>query len=157
AHARDVPPALRQRRPDVPEAVQAMVEKLLAKKPEDRYASAHDVIAALGTAATALPSPAGVHVTRPARNALVCRPSDRYARAGPSEEVLVEQLQKQAAPSENIGGEVGNSVPAPLSRKGWFRELVAAVALAVLVGGMGYLASRRTADGSPHSAIDGSI
>jgi serine/threonine protein kinase len=50
AHARDVPPSLRQQRPDVPEAVAGIVEKLLAKKPEDRYPSAHALIEALDAA-----------------------------------------------------------------------------------------------------------
>jgi hypothetical protein len=63
AHAHDTPPRIRQQqRPDVPEGVAAVVEKLLAKKPEDRYASARAVIAALDSAATAMPSRAGEQV-----------------------------------------------------------------------------------------------
>jgi serine/threonine protein kinase len=50
AHARDAPPSLRHQRPDVPEAVAAVVDKLLAKKPEDRYASARELLEALDTA-----------------------------------------------------------------------------------------------------------
>jgi tRNA A-37 threonylcarbamoyl transferase component Bud32 len=56
AHAYDVPPSVRLQRPDVPEVVAAVVEKLLAKKPEDRYARAHDLIEALDTAARAMPT-----------------------------------------------------------------------------------------------------
>jgi hypothetical protein len=66
AHARDIPPPLRQQRSDVPEAIVAVVERLLAKKPEERYASAQEVIRALDTAATAPPSRAGAQVTRAA-------------------------------------------------------------------------------------------
>jgi hypothetical protein len=62
AHARDLPPSLRQQRPDVPEAVEAVVDKLLAKKPEDRFASADHVIQALDPAAAVQPSPASAHV-----------------------------------------------------------------------------------------------
>jgi serine/threonine protein kinase len=36
-HVQDKPPPVRELRPEIPTAVQAVVEKLLAKKPEDRY------------------------------------------------------------------------------------------------------------------------
>lgn len=52
AHAHDRCRPIREVRPEVPEAVAAVVEKLLAKKPEDRYASARAVIDALDAAAT---------------------------------------------------------------------------------------------------------
>jgi tRNA A-37 threonylcarbamoyl transferase component Bud32 len=67
AHARDLPPSSRQQRSDVPEAVAAIVVKLLAKKPEDRYASAHDLIEALDTVAREMQSPAGAQA-RPKGN-----------------------------------------------------------------------------------------
>jgi hypothetical protein len=57
AHARDVPPCVRERRPDVPEAMAAVVEKLLAKKPEDRYPSAHALIESLDAARRVPPRP----------------------------------------------------------------------------------------------------
>jgi tRNA A-37 threonylcarbamoyl transferase component Bud32 len=47
AHARDEPRPLRELRPDVPEAVAAVVHKLLAKRPEDRYPTAGALIYAL--------------------------------------------------------------------------------------------------------------
>jgi tRNA A-37 threonylcarbamoyl transferase component Bud32 len=159
AHARDPVPSLRQKRPNVPEAIEAIVEKLLAKKPEDRYTSAHDVIGELDTAAPAMPSRAGTQAPTQGPNALACPPEDRCTSAETFGKMPAIGLQKQAAPSEFIGGETVNFVPAPLSRKGWFRGrwLVAAVALSVLVGGMGYLASRRTANENLPLAIDGSI
>jgi len=40
AHINDSPPPLRQLRPDLPQAVDAVVMKALAKRPEDRYQSA---------------------------------------------------------------------------------------------------------------------
>jgi tRNA A-37 threonylcarbamoyl transferase component Bud32 len=68
SHARDVPPSLRQERPDVPEPVAAVMEKLLAKKPEDRHPSARDLIEALDTAAPAIPSPGESSVSPPGKN-----------------------------------------------------------------------------------------
>jgi hypothetical protein len=47
AHGHAPPPALRARRPEVPEAVAAVVHRLLAKDPADRYADAAEVAAAL--------------------------------------------------------------------------------------------------------------
>jgi hypothetical protein len=51
AHAAEPPPPIRDLRPDVPRAVAAVVHKLLAKKPEDRYPSADALVAALDVAA----------------------------------------------------------------------------------------------------------
>ena len=47
AHAWRPPPALRARRPEVPEAVAAVVHRLLAKDPADRYPTAAQVAEAL--------------------------------------------------------------------------------------------------------------
>jgi hypothetical protein len=54
AHARATPPDVRQPRPDVPPAVAAVLRKLLAKQPADRYPCARAVGEALA-AATELP------------------------------------------------------------------------------------------------------
>ncbi len=50
AHARDAAVPVRQRRPELPVAVAAVVAKLLAKKPEDRYPSARALLEALDAA-----------------------------------------------------------------------------------------------------------
>jgi serine/threonine-protein kinase len=50
AHAGEAPQPVRELRPEVPPAVAAVVHKLLAKKPEDRYASADALLAALDAA-----------------------------------------------------------------------------------------------------------
>jgi serine/threonine protein kinase len=50
AHARDAPLPVRERRSDVPEAVAAVVHKLLAKKPEERYPSARALLDAVDAA-----------------------------------------------------------------------------------------------------------
>lgn len=48
AHAQDPPPPLRQGCPDCPPALATVVERMLAKSPEDRWPSLDDVVAALG-------------------------------------------------------------------------------------------------------------
>ncbi len=47
AHTEDAPPSIRELRPDVPEGLAAVLAKLLAKKPDDRYETAADVAAAV--------------------------------------------------------------------------------------------------------------
>ena len=49
AHATEVPKPIKQSRPDVPAALDAIVMRLLAKKPDERPQSADDVLAALDT------------------------------------------------------------------------------------------------------------
>jgi serine/threonine-protein kinase len=64
AHLLQPPPGLRERRPEIPEAVEAVVFRLLSKVPEDRYGSAREAAAAFeaacaGEDAEALPAPLG--------------------------------------------------------------------------------------------------
>jgi serine/threonine-protein kinase len=47
AHTEDAPPPIRELRPDLPEGVAVVLEKLLAKKPDDRYDTAADVAVAI--------------------------------------------------------------------------------------------------------------
>jgi eukaryotic-like serine/threonine-protein kinase len=47
AHLRQTPPDIRQRRPDVPDQLAAVLSKLLAKQPQDRYATPAKAAAAL--------------------------------------------------------------------------------------------------------------
>ena len=56
AHATEAPPPLRGRRPDVSEALEALVMRCLAKAPDDRPASATELLAALEQAAP-MPTP----------------------------------------------------------------------------------------------------
>jgi serine/threonine protein kinase len=60
AHLREPPPALRALRPDVPEVIETIVARMLAKSPEDRWPSLGELAARftehVGSAALALPS-----------------------------------------------------------------------------------------------------
>ncbi|MCS7305151.1 MAG: protein kinase [Thermoguttaceae bacterium] len=47
AHLRDVPRPIRELRPDVPEGLARIIERLMAKRPADRYATAAEVAEAL--------------------------------------------------------------------------------------------------------------
>ncbi|MER5759936.1 serine/threonine-protein kinase [Streptomyces sp. NPDC002082] len=61
AHQYDPPPPLSERRPGISPGVDAVMAKALAKRPEDRYASCMEFVAALRSAASApgpLPTPA---------------------------------------------------------------------------------------------------
>ena len=50
AHVHEEPPLVTSRRPELPQAVDAVLARGLAKKPEDRYASCGELVAALRTA-----------------------------------------------------------------------------------------------------------
>jgi len=85
-HARTPAPDVRERRPDVPPAIADALQRMLAKRPEDRYASYAELLAALGvpnrdgSASSValvpledLPTPAGL-VREPAGEAPARRP-----------------------------------------------------------------------------------
>jgi serine/threonine protein kinase len=52
AHASEAPKPIQELRPDVPDSVAAIIHRLLAKRPEERYPSAIDFIEALDSALT---------------------------------------------------------------------------------------------------------
>jgi serine/threonine protein kinase len=97
AHARKDPPSLRQQRPGVPEAVAAIVERLLAKKPQDRYASAHDLIDALDKAARAMRSRARALVAPQARRTRrTAGPAERPEQTSPLTPHAVQRRRLRA-------------------------------------------------------------
>ncbi|MFJ4593458.1 MULTISPECIES: serine/threonine-protein kinase [unclassified Kitasatospora] len=55
AHLNDPPPTLRDHRPDLPTAVEAVVARALAKAPQDRYASCLQFVAELRAATAVVP------------------------------------------------------------------------------------------------------
>ncbi|GAA2252125.1 hypothetical protein GCM10010232_45450 [Streptomyces amakusaensis] len=61
AHQFDAPPPLTLLRPDLPGAVDTVVAKALAKRPDDRYGSCGEFVAALRSAVTARPREAAAH------------------------------------------------------------------------------------------------
>jgi streptogramin lyase len=50
AHASEPPPSLHQQRPELPEAIDGVIARALAKEPEDRYPTCRDLVAAAGEA-----------------------------------------------------------------------------------------------------------
>jgi serine/threonine-protein kinase len=66
AHIQDPIPKLSQVRPDLPKAIDGVIEKALAKKPEERYASCGELVAAAREAlpGEAVPAPAPVDCLR---------------------------------------------------------------------------------------------
>ncbi|HEX4131782.1 MAG TPA: protein kinase [Pirellulales bacterium] len=57
AHREQPVPALRAKRPEVSETLDAIYQRMIAKRPADRFASAQEVVAALEALHTARPSP----------------------------------------------------------------------------------------------------
>ncbi|MGI8910044.1 MAG: Stk1 family PASTA domain-containing Ser/Thr kinase [Rubrobacteraceae bacterium] len=94
-HINEPPPPPKELNPDLPEGVNALVLKLLAKDPDDRYADAEDLIEDLErmkagippTAVNAAGAASGRTATRPAttRQNVAAPPGDRgLTRAAPS-------------------------------------------------------------------------
>jgi predicted Ser/Thr protein kinase len=119
AHAQDPIPDVREARPELPEAVSQVVKKAMAKRPEDRFSTAHDLAEALRTAITAPAAAAtGVHI--PAANEPMTqpvatpptRPPDPtpYMAAPPAQQfttpppVPVQQKRGGCSPVVMIGG-----------------------------------------------------
>jgi hypothetical protein len=65
AHRSEPVPDMRLKRSDIPAALQAMFERMVAKKPQDRYATIQDVLAALDGVAGELTSARGVRIRPP--------------------------------------------------------------------------------------------
>jgi serine/threonine-protein kinase len=136
AHIFQAPPAMREVLATAPLELEPIVARGLAKKPEDRYASAAELVAALGTLSAArlsgrFPAPAPGSVSSPS---LPADPRDASTRmAGPT----------------TLGGAAAEVVPrsAPRSRP-WLSVAVAGGLLAA-VGGFFALRSSSSSSSPP--------
>ncbi|MDD9375618.1 serine/threonine-protein kinase [Streptomyces sp. ZAF1911] len=91
AHQYDPPPALSERRPGIAPGVDAVMAKALAKRPEDRYASCLEFVAALRSAAS--PDPTSMHP--------------------PSHASMPDPIPPPASPSFPLGGSNESTPPGP--------------------------------------------
>jgi serine/threonine protein kinase len=64
AHLHETPPDIRELRPDTPAPWRDFVALLLAKKPQNRFASAREVLAALAELPTPPPAPSALATTK---------------------------------------------------------------------------------------------
>lgn len=80
-HVQTPPPPIRQFRPDLPEAVEAVIQRMLAKQPEDRPASAGEFARAL---AQAWVGGAAAHVAAPDVHSLPTAMWTQAARPAPA-------------------------------------------------------------------------
>ena len=108
AHLAEPVPPIRGLRADVPEALAAVIDRMLAKKPEDRIATAAEVAAALA------PFAAGADLNRLAAAAA------GNAEALASSQVLTEPFMPSAmsntTPSHAVGAVAGECLPSPSGR-----------------------------------------
>jgi hypothetical protein len=98
-HANELVPPLADRRPDVPDGLRTLVERLLEKKPEDRPASAAEVAALLAAWA---PRPAPAAEAAPAHSRLA--EIEALRRAGRPARALEEYRDLMAAPGLDRAG-----------------------------------------------------
>ena len=143
AHVEEMPPPPSALQPELPAAVDDVFSRVLAKKPDDRYATCREFVdaarASLGIAATQ----AGTSNQTPTSNTATVL---RAQHSGPSHPDVVSQ--RGSVPPPAAGGRTGRDEPAPGSHgrrphKRW--RWVAAVAAAVVLIGAGvgvYLGTR---------------
>jgi serine/threonine protein kinase len=140
-HNTEPPKSVTELRPDVPAEVAAVVRKMMAKKPEDRYPSAAELAAALApfsggeaaewVAVEPLPADDLVPVSRESLPRLPAPGSDPWANLD-DDEALYGTL-----PGENANTSVGSGLR-PRRRKqqgsGWWGWLASAIFLAIIAG-----------------------
>jgi serine/threonine protein kinase len=113
AHLREAPPAPSSRRPDLPAALDAVIAKALAKKPEARYASCRELLAAARAAfeadapETALGVPLG-QVTIPSTLPAV---ETVLAGSGRGTGIAPSPPTELAAPATELPAERGTATP----------------------------------------------
>ncbi len=151
AHIHEPVPPLRERNPALPAGVELVLQRALAKTPDERYASARELAQALAgafSAMSALPD-SGIFA---APSSVAASESAPPAARAPS--AATSAASASAAPASPVGA----APPRPAVRQsaGALRNRVAAVAIATaavaLVGGVGFLASRLGGGASPTPA-----
>ncbi len=153
AHVEEMPPPPSALQPELPAAVDDVFSRVLAKKPDDRYATCREFVdaarASLGIAATQ----AGTSNQTPTSNTATVL---RAQHSGPSHPDVVSQRGSMPPPA--AGGRAGRDEPAPGSHgrrphKRW--RWVAAVAAAVVLIGAGvgvYLGTRGNSGSTGHGS-----
>jgi serine/threonine-protein kinase len=121
-HVKEEPPPLTAFRPDVPIELAAMVHKMMAKRPEERYQSMRDILRDLGRIREKMTSSAS-EMSRPRLNS-----SDG------SIPPLVAVRIENASPSANHQTPATN--PLPVTRPRWLWYATVAT-LGLLMGGVG--------------------
>jgi predicted Ser/Thr protein kinase len=132
AHLEETPVAPRQHRPELPEAIEAVILRALAKQPEQRYQSAAEMMAALALASAALPQAAWAPLPHAAAvPGTLPTPPHRSRQGSP---ITPAPRATHAPPTE----------PVPGARRGGRAPIYAAVGVALVGGGIaaGVLATR---------------
>jgi serine/threonine protein kinase len=155
AHARDIPPSPEQVRPDVPAAIAAILAKLLAKRPEDRYPSARALIEALDTATGSRPPESRFTVPKepcatPAQVPVTLEP---LTGGGDFPKLLVpaNRFPSSADGSKDFGTVKASAPQTPAARFALLRPRWLAVAgVSLLLAGIGtYIAKIKWEGGNP--------
>jgi serine/threonine-protein kinase len=123
AHLTAPPPPPRTIVPDLPQAVEDVVLRLLAKRPEDRYATMAEVVEALEAASAG---------KLPARLGLVKRPEAAKADAA----TLAPTVDDRPRQPTTLGTAVGQSMSQPPARPAWRAPVLGGLALAAAAGGL---------------------
>jgi serine/threonine protein kinase/alpha-tubulin suppressor-like RCC1 family protein/uncharacterized protein YjdB len=82
-HFHDPPPPLRERRPDCPEVIIGAVERMLAKKPEDRWPTLEEAVEVIGT---------------PPHNDPIRQQMKAFARGGSGQRILADHHTPASPP-----------------------------------------------------------
>ena len=115
-------PSMRQRAPTimVPEPVEALVRRLLAKRPEDRFRDARELIAALDQLAVAYPVPAAPSgEAPPTGDSLIMTVIPGATPPSPSAGVRKGTIVAMPLPGNSFWAQLGllhGTLPAPLSK-----------------------------------------
>jgi serine/threonine protein kinase len=146
AHSSQAIPSLREARDDIPEALDRVVTRLLAKLPEQRYGSCGELLQDLRRLqAVGLPRQVPGAVRRPSRPRMAT-PVPSAAEQNPPEWA---QLAVDSTPV--VAGRAQSSADGELwGQRRWLAGLLGAMALVAAVGGLGWSAR----GGSPAAKLN---